>query len=64
VSRKVGNSVVRNRVKRRIRESLRSVDLPQVFDVVVIAHPRAADTPVETLARELADGFAQIGGGR
>lgn len=39
VSKKVGKSVVRNQVKRRIRESLREVAplLPQGFDLVWIA---------------------------
>jgi len=43
VSRKVGNSVIRNGVKRRIREVFRrEVEcFPLLWDVVVVAHPQA-----------------------
>ena len=46
VSTRVGNAVVRNRVKRLVREILRTVwrDLDPPLDVVVIAKPGAAQT--------------------
>jgi ribonuclease P protein component len=45
VSRRVGNSVVRNRVKRGIREWFRQsrCGLPEGFEIVVIARPPARD---------------------
>jgi ribonuclease P protein component len=44
VSRKVGNAVVRNRVKRRIREWFRRdrSSIGPGFDILVIARPAAA----------------------
>ena len=42
VSRRVGKAVVRNRVKRRLREILRSAPLEPGWDIMFIARPRAA----------------------
>jgi len=59
VSRRVGNAVVRNRVKRAIREWFRRWrwELEDGIDVVVIARPSAADLSgreiSETLCRQL-----------
>lgn len=51
VSRKVGNSVVRHRVVRRLRAmvALRLSALPSGADVVVRALPAAADAPSSVL---------------
>ena len=47
VSKKVGNAVVRNRVRRRLREGLQALmkekAVSESFDLVVIARPIAAD---------------------
>lgn len=42
VSRRLGGAVVRNRVKRRLREILRSLPLEPGWDIIFIARPKAA----------------------
>ena len=51
VSKKVGGAVVRNRVRRRLREAIR-LRLPgwrNGFDLVVVARSAAAEAPFEAL---------------
>jgi ribonuclease P protein component len=45
VGRKVGNAVVRNKVKRRLRDAFRSLSgkLPEGHDFVVVARPGVED---------------------
>ena len=61
VSKKVGNAVVRNRVKRWIREAMRTQQqqLP-AYDVVFIARPSAARAGFAALAREIGQGFGRL----
>jgi ribonuclease P protein component len=56
VSRKVGGAVVRNQVKRWLRECYRRgrSTLPRTVDFVVVARPAAADAGQAALCRELA----------
>lgn len=42
VGRRVGGAVVRNKVKRRLREILRPLSLQPGWDIMFIARPRSA----------------------
>lgn len=60
VTRKIGNAVVRNRARRRLREALRRV-LPGPAapgrDYVVVARPASLGQPFAQLAADLAGAF-------
>lgn len=53
VSRRVGNAVVRNRLRRQLREVIRTfrTDLQVGFDLVVIARPALAGQPFDHIRR-------------
>jgi ribonuclease P protein component len=53
VSKKVGKSVVRNKIRRRMREILRRMLLPPC-DLMVVAQPEAATAGYAELYRDLA----------
>jgi ribonuclease P protein component len=54
VSKKVGSAVVRNRVRRRLKEIFHSsvIDLPRDLDLVISARPAAAEASFEELNEE------------
>jgi len=51
VSRRVGKAVVRNRVKRLLREILRSAPLEPGWDIIFIARPRAGGANFASLEK-------------
>jgi ribonuclease P protein component len=53
-SRRVGGAVVRNRVRRRLREIVRHAlgDMPAGWDVVIVAKSTAAGATLEELQAE------------
>ena len=56
VTKKIGNAVLRNRIRRRLREAVRTDiarDMRPGHDYVVVAKPEAATAPFDALAREL-----------
>jgi len=53
VSRAVGGAVVRNRVKRRLREAARSLPVAPGWDVVMNARTAAAQASYDELRRTL-----------
>ena len=59
VSRRVGNAVVRNRVKRLFREILRQAPLQTGWDIVFIARPTAASTDYASLEKSINNLLAQ-----
>ncbi len=61
VSRRVGKAVVRNRVKRRLREVLRLTPLPPGWDIVVIARPRIAAARYADIEKSVRDLLCRAG---
>jgi len=65
VSRKVGNAVTRNRVKRWLREGIRHhrTELRDCWDVVFIANPGAASAGQEVIRGEVCSVLQRLGEG-
>lgn len=64
VSRKVGNAVVRNRAKRRLREIVRLSGAPERFpgvDIVLIGRTSAADRDFVLMQKDFLQGLEKAG---
>ena len=64
VSRKVGNAVTRNAVRRRLREVFHSCisEISGSLDLVVSARPAAAAATFEELKEEFSKSLGKVGG--
>lgn len=66
VSKKVGNSVIRNRARRRLKEAARAI-LPEKgvkgWDYVLVGRQAAVDYPFEKLKADLSWGLAKLDAG-
>jgi ribonuclease P protein component len=60
-SKRVGGAVVRNRIRRRLREALRQLSLETAWDVVVSAKTTAAKADYHELKRAVIDLLARAG---
>ena len=61
VGRRVGGAVVRNQVKRRLREILRSAQLKPGWDIIFIARPPAAGADFAGLGRSVQNLLSRAG---
>ncbi|MDE1153920.1 MAG: ribonuclease P protein component [Micavibrio sp.] len=63
VSRKVGNAVVRNRAKRRLREMVRlfiQARAPKGFDVILISKTAAASIDFDKMSQDFIKGLTHL----
>ncbi|MBN2239326.1 MAG: ribonuclease P protein component [Dehalococcoidales bacterium] len=61
VSKKVGNAVARNKVKRRLREITRTEPVKPGWDIVIIVRPAVSGTAFSELRESVRDLLSQAG---
>ena len=63
VTVKLGHAVVRNRIRRRLREiyRLHETELLRGTELVIVARGRSVDAPYRLLERDFLAGCAQLG---
>ena len=61
VSRRTGNAVARNKIKRRLREILRKAGLKPGWDIVIIARNTAASAEFATLGTSVGNLLMKAG---
>ncbi len=61
--KKLGGAVIRNRVRRLLREAIRATDakLSSGWDIVLVAHPSAAGQPASEIHRAFESAAQQAG---
>jgi ribonuclease P protein component len=60
VTKKTGNSVVRSRIKRRLRAAVAEIDAPKSYDFVLIARDQALTLPFHSLKEQLQSALHSI----
>ena len=62
VTKRTGNSVVRNRIKRKLRDAFRRrrMELPGGLDLVINARRSVLDSSAEELERDLVDAVTEL----
>jgi ribonuclease P protein component len=53
ITKHIGNAVVRNRIRRKLREIMRAVHIKSGYDIVLIARPEIVNADYHQLARSV-----------